>query len=39
LSIDVALEALNLKGLRHGELNRGHRWDAMGQAEAMAFHA
>ena len=39
LSIDVALEAFNLKGLRHGELDRGHRLDAMGQAEAMAFHA
>ena len=39
LSIDIALEAFNLKGLRHGELDRGHRLDAMGQAEAMAFHA
>ncbi|MGA1512684.1 MAG: hypothetical protein ACO32L_06385, partial [Aquiluna sp.] len=39
LSIDVALEAFNLEGLRHGELDRGHRLDAMGQAEAMAFHA
>jgi hypothetical protein len=25
--------------LRHGELDRGHRLDAMGQAEAMAFQA
>ena len=39
LSIDIALEALNLKGLRHGQLDRGHRLDAMGQAEPMAFHA
>ncbi len=39
LSVDIALEAFNLKGLHHGELDRGHRLDAMGQAEAMAFHA
>jgi hypothetical protein len=37
LSIDITLEAFNLKGLRHGELNRGHRMDAMGQREAMAL--
>ena len=37
LSIDVALEAFNLKGLRHGELNRGHRLDAMGHPEVMAL--
>ena len=39
LSIDIALEAFNLKGLRHGELDRGHRLEAMGQSEAMAFQA
>lgn len=39
LSIDIPLEALDLKHLRHGELDRGHRWIAMGQAEAMAFQA
>jgi hypothetical protein len=25
--------------LRHGELDRGHRLDAMGQTKVMAFHA
>ena len=39
LGINIPLEALNLKRLRHGELDRGHRWIAMGQAEAMAFQA
>jgi len=39
LGINIPLEALNLKRLRHSELDRGHRWIAMGQAEAMAFRA
>jgi len=39
LGIDISLEALNLKRLRHGELDRSHRVDAMGQVEVMGFRA
>jgi hypothetical protein len=39
LRINTPLEPLNLKRLRHGELDRGHRMDAMGQAKPMALQA